>query len=441
RERMITLGECEEGLRRMHESKRQLGTELIEMGCISPANLGYALQLQLEQKLFELFSWREGQYRFNPRGEMPAMQVALELTPAKILLEGIKRSYDHDRVKKALGPIEDSVARLTDDPLDRFQEMGLDPEEAQFYALVDGKRTVNDLLRFGALPPEDGRKLLYALRCANMIHFGAAALVSQPNVPVPVPRPPPVPDLPERAVPEPELAQRQKTERLAARAQDLRRQTLFEVLGLHADCTELEVRHAFATLAKENHPDRLGADANAEARALAEEIFQQFTHAHDTLVDARKRTEYELQLHNGVQRTDGDEVSRILEAEQRFREGEKRLAAGDAPGALHEYSEAARLYPEEAEFHACMGWATWMSLAPGAGAAAQARPLIDKALQLNPRVDRAYVFRGRIARALGEERQATEEFEKALMCNPACVDALEELELATNAPAGAPRKT
>ena len=432
RERMITLPECEEGLRRMHQSKRQLGTELIELGCISPANLAYALQLQVEQKLFELFYWRDGQYRFNPRGEMPAMQVALELTPAKILLEGVKRSYDHERVKKGLGPIDDSVVRLTDDPLDRFQEMGLDPEEAQFYALVDGKRTVNELLKFGALPPEDGRKLLYALRCANMIHFGAAALVSQPNIPM-APRPPPVPDRPERAVPEPELQQRQKTERLAARAQDLRRQTLFQVLGLHADCTELEVRHAFASLAKLNHPDRLGADATAESRALAEEIFQQITHAHDTLVDPRKRAEYELQLHNGVPRTDGDEVSRILQAEERFRDGERKLAAGDPAGALREYSEAARLYPDEAEFHACVGWATWLSLAPGEGAAAQARPLIDRALQMNPRIDRAYVFRGRIARALGRSQEATEEFEKALMCNPACTEALDELELVQKA--------
>jgi len=49
------------------------------------------------------------------------------------------------------------------------------------------------------------------------------------------------------------------------------------------------------------------------------------------------------------------------------------------------------LYPDEAEFHACLGWATWLSLAPSDGAAAQARPLIERALQLNPRLDRAYV--------------------------------------------------
>ncbi|MGZ6143720.1 MAG: DUF4388 domain-containing protein, partial [Myxococcales bacterium] len=433
RERMINLAECEEGLRRMHESKRQLGTELIEMGCISPANLAYALQLQVEQKLFDVFGWTDGEYRFNPRAAMPAMQIALELTPAKILLEGIKRTYDDERAKKGLGPVEGFAVLLTDDPMDRFQDMGLDPEEAQLYALIDGKHTVRELIDFGALPPDDARKLVYALRCANMIHFEPPDAVKLPAPQPIVSRPPPLPDVPERAVPEPELIQRQVVERLAARAQDLRRGTLFDVLGLHPDATELEVRYAFAALAKENHPDRLAADAGAEARAFAEDIFQQISTAHDTLIDRQKRTEYELALGAGEQRSDGDEVQRILTAEQRFREGEALLKQGNPAGAMQAFAEASRLYPDEAEFHACLGWATWLALSPDAKAATEARLLLDKALQLNPRIDRAYVFRGRIARALGRAEEAEAEFEKALLCNPACSEALQELRLARRA--------
>ncbi len=437
RERMITLAECEEGLRRMRESKRQLGTELIEMGCISPANLAYALQLQVEQKLFDVFGWTEGEYRFNPRASMPAMQIALELTPAKTLLEGVRRTYDDARTRRGLGDVEGHSVALTDDPMDRFQDMGLDPEEAQLYALIDGRRTVRELLEFGALPPDDARKLLYALRCANMIHFALPDDRPAQAAPPPiVARPPPVPEMPERAVPEPELQLRQQVERLAARAQDLRRGTLFDVLGVRSDSSELEIRYAFAALAKENHPDRLGSDATAEARAFAEDVFAQLSFAHDTLIDRQKRTEYELQLRAGAQRSDGDEVARILKAEQRFRDGEALLAGGDTPSALQAFAEATRLYPEEAEFHACLGWATWLSFPPGEGAAAQARPLLDKALQLNPRFDRAYVFRGRIARALGHGKEAEGEFEKALLCNPACAEALHELRLSSSAAAG-----
>jgi DNA-binding response OmpR family regulator len=429
RERMITVAECEEALKRMQVSKRLLGTELIEMGHISPANLAYALQLQVEQKLYELFHWTEGSYRFNPRSEMPELQVALEATPARLLHEGIRRAYDGVRLRKALGDVEGCAVVLTDDPLDRFQDMTLDPEEAQLYALIDGKRTMRQLLDVRALPEEDARRLFYALRCANMVTFAPKGQLgyTPPKLPRVTPRPPPVP--PERAIPEPELRERQQVERLAARAQDLRRGSLFEVLGVAPGASEIEIRQAYATLAKENHPGRLGPETSAEARAFAEDIFAQLSLAHETLIDRARRGAYEVELSSGVSRSDGQEVDRILRAEQRFREGERLLEAADPRAAMEEFAEAARLYPEEAEFHACLGWATWLCLPPGDVAAAKAGPLLDRAIQLNPRLDRAYVFRGRIARALGRGAEAEAEFEKALLCNPSCAEALAELKL------------
>ncbi len=431
RERLITLRECEESLAKSQQSKRMQGTELIELGCISPANLAYALQLQLEQKLFELFVWAQGEYRFNPAAPMPGAQIALEMTPARLLLEGVKRAYDGERARAALGDVSACRVQFTNDPLDRFQDMGLEADEAQLYALIDGRRTVAELLAIsalGRLSEDDGRRVLYALRCANMIHFAAPndATPPEPESRWPrAPEPPPEAELPERALAEPELALRQQIERLAARAQDLRRGTLFEVLAVAPDASEFEVRNAFAALARESHPDRLGPDATRQARAFAEEIFRQLSLAHDTLADRGRRTEYELQLRAGVRRSDGDAVDSILDAESRFREGEALLAAGDASRARVAFEQATQLYPDEAEFHACLGWATWLEQRSEAAAL----PLLDRALALNPRIDRAYVFRGHIARALGRVREAEGEFEKALLCNPACAEALQELRL------------
>ena len=434
REKLITLQECEASLEKCQRSKRMQGTVLIEMGCISPANLSYALQLQLEQKLFDIFTWTEGDYRFNPHAQMPAAQIALEMTPAHVLLEGIRRSCEDDGIRAALGDVDQASVQLTDNPMDRFQDMGLETQEARFYALIDGRRTTAELLTQGALQglsPEDGRRILYALRCANMIHFGsprrepeAGPGLSQPaRVPTPLP---PVQEVPERGLAEPELLARQQLDRLAARAQDLLRGTLFEVLGVTRDASELEIRNAFAGLAGESHPDRLGPDASREARAFAEDIFQQLALAHDTLIERGRRVEYELQLAAGVQRPPGDAVARILSAEQQFRDGEAKLALRNYTAARTAFEEAARLYPEEAEFHACLGWAIWLEQ----GSLEQALGPLDRALVLDPRMDRAYVFRGRIARTQGRARDAEGEFEKALLCNPGCTEALQELRLA-----------
>jgi len=454
-ERMITVEECDASVKRMAESKRQQGTALIEMACISPANLAFALQLQLEQKLFDLFTWPEGDYQFNPRADPPAAQVAIEMTLARILFEGVRRHYEEDRLRRALGKdVERCTVKLAEDPLDRFQEMGLEGSEALLYGRIDGFGTVQELIEESGLAPVDALKLLYALRCAGMIAFGPPRTPtipppppmedSTPSGPQPRPRPgiaelpvqrtqkgrpPPVEALPERAVTEGELAVRQLVERLAARAQDMRRGTLFEVLGVDRAAPVDEVRRAFTSLAKENHPDRLGPDVTREARAFAEDIFAQLLNAYEVLVDPQRRAEYERTVAEGIHVSDSDEVARILAAEQCFREGEELMKRRASVAAQRAFAEAVRLYPEEAEFHAWLGWATWTAQPPGRVASSQALAHIEKALELNPRIDRAYVFRGYIHKAQGRRAEAEAEFEKALLCNPGCAEALEELRL------------
>ncbi len=94
RERMISEADCEESLKRMKAAGRQQGTVLIEMGCISPHNLRYALELQLRLKLLEVFTWTRGEFQFNTRAQPPAETVRLQMSTAAIVYEGVRRSHD-----------------------------------------------------------------------------------------------------------------------------------------------------------------------------------------------------------------------------------------------------------------------------------------------------------------------------------------------------------
>ncbi len=82
----------------MKAEGRQQGTVLIEMGCISPHNLRYALELQLRLKLLDVFGWTRGEYQFNPRASPPPETVRLEMSPAAIIYEGLRRTFDQKRL-------------------------------------------------------------------------------------------------------------------------------------------------------------------------------------------------------------------------------------------------------------------------------------------------------------------------------------------------------
>jgi CheY-like chemotaxis protein len=476
RERMISEKDCEESIRRMKESKRQQGTVLIDMGSISPHNLQYALELQLQAKLFDLFDWEDGEFQYNPAGAAPPATIQLDATTAALIKQGVLR-YPLTRLQRLLDRSLDRYVVPHPDPLFRFQDMDLDPGEERFVGRLDGKLTLRQILDLGL---EQARvyPLVYALLAAGMVTLeaapsGGAEVEAAADLPAP-PRPPPVPararagagspPLPgetqeeeaERmatdrittrlaeagGVPVPVLSgpavplpsnltaeERSLREQLAREIVELKKRDHFEVLGVSKNASMAEIKKAYFSLAKQYHPDRLYAGASVEVRNLADELFNLVSHAHDVLTDDDRRREYVKQLTSGQKSGVSSEVSKILTAEGVFQQGEAALRKREYAKARDLFAEASRLCPDEGEFRAFLGWATFQSDPKSEEAVRVARDQLSQAISLNPKIDKAYLFLGYIYKAMNYREMAEHEFEKAIQCNPDCTEALRELRL------------
>jgi len=505
RERMISEAQCEESLRRMKASRRQQGTVLMEMACISPHNLAYALNLQLRAKLFDIFSWSGGEYSFDSTTSVPPETVNLELTPAQAIYEGVRRAYGADRLGAALGPAARQYVHPAADALYALQELGLGEEEHELLRHVDGRKTVAELRSLGILAPLDCDRLVYAMRCAQALElrperapessgpgiFSAADLPPEPpemdvtedvtiRVPLPVPghrpakqaapprradaaprdrkahereAPPPrapPPRAPTREIPEaviesgphpvlPELSGKQHAEedesmlreRLAAKVAAMRKMNHFEILGVRRGATAKEISSAYVALARENHPDRVSGSTSAEVRELASQILFLISSAHDALADPKERKRYEEQLASGQKPPPpgGAEVGRILSAEAKFQKGEEQMRLGVFDEAHALFREAVELYPEEGEFHAYLGWSRFRKDPEDPRAMREAIDALERAVGLNPKSEKAYLFSGHVHKAAGNKEMAQKQFEKAIQVNPGCKEALEELSL------------
>jgi tetratricopeptide (TPR) repeat protein len=115
-----------------------------------------------------------------------------------------------------------------------------------------------------------------------------------------------------------------------------------------------------------------------------------------------------------------------LRAEESFRKGRDRLDAGDIAQAHALFRQAVDIYPLEATFFAYLGW-TQFELHPAR--AEEAVSLLERAVELNPTLERAYLYLARIRIAQGLVGAAEAQYEKALVCNPACEEALQALRL------------
>lgn len=87
----------------------------------------------------------------------------------------------------------------------------------------------------------------------------------------------------------------------------------YQILGVSASATKDEIKRAYRRLAKEHHPDRNPNDK------ISEEIFKTINLAHETLIDDRKRKEYDQSL--GSQHT---KQSHNKQEHSRTRQSRKR---------------------------------------------------------------------------------------------------------------------
>ncbi len=512
KEKMISGAECEESLRRMKASKRMQGTVLIEMGCISPHNLQHSLVLQLQHKVWDAFSWDDGEYQFIADAPLPAEPLSIGMTCAQLIHEGVKRTYDEKRLFKAFSGLDLQYVHPSDDPLYALQDVGLGPEEQELLKRADGHKTLTTLRALEVLPPFETDRFFFAMKCAQMVSFktqhvdgkpkvsyaeiAASANVMparRPSLPPPLPSmPPPLPPplpankrpaahpaepplelpwsdarlaqpmarldvppppppgaSPQRPVKKPELLAKSagsllpelsevvslprlsgqegaQREKLAAKFTAMRRLDYFELLGVKWSATREDVKRAYFALAKEYHPDKHFSSASAETRALAQQIYDLISTAHDTLTDADDRKRYIAQLEEGAKQPDDADVGKILAAEGKFQRGEELMRLRQYGDANRLFREAITLYPEEGEFHAWEGWALFQADPNRADDAVRS---IEQAVNLNPKMDKGYLFLGYIHKATGRPDRAERQFEKAIQCNPDCTEALRELRL------------
>lgn len=216
---------------------------------------------------------------------------------------------------------------------------------------------------------------------------------------------------------------------LSDRANKLDEQNFFEMLGLDATAGASKARDAYFEIVKRLHPDRLPPPL-APLAQIAQRVFSALTDAHDTLLDEDKRIRY-----IGIVRDGGGtpaaqrKLEQTIEGTVEFQKAEV-LRKSDAASAEQHARRAIELDPEQADYYALLAW-TLFERYPGEGAPlAEMLTLVDKAIGMYEKHDRAHYYRGAVLRRSGREGDAVRAFRRAVELNPKNVDAQREVRLA-----------
>ncbi len=454
REKLIKEHECDRSLQLLPTAKGKLqGTLLVEMGALSPQNLRYGLQLQLEHKLFDVFSWPEGDYHFDPRAEAPTLGVTLDLPLPMFIYEGVRKKLSDDVVAERLEATLDAYVGPHAEALHHGPDLPLDDDERALLAFADGTRTVRDVLGHRALAPKAARQLAYAMLASEVLQSSRRPLKPAPRSSTldrPPPRPPSAqpPPLPSRRSRKSDVAlnapatsagaieQRRVSvgppldadelrRRLLERARLLKRLNHFEILGVSPQAGPDELERAYAA---EREALPRAADVAADLQVPLEQIGRQLSVAYETLIDARRRVEYQIRLAAGQRAGAVEDLHRLLAADAKSRRGEHALEAGRYAEAAEHFREALSLSPDEGELQAMWAWAVYRQSPEDTIAQVDAIQRLEHAVELAPRFDRGWLWLGRVVHRAGRPGEALQHFERAVACNPDNREALTELK-------------
>ncbi len=160
-------------------------------------------------------------------------------------------------------------------------------------------------------------------------------------------------------------------------------------------------------------------------RAKLDKIITAYNVARTTLLDPGKRAAYNRELAGG-ELVEGPPA---IDTELHFRMAEELLAKKQWEQAIGMIKTVIAQAPNEADYHAALGWAAWNAGFAHASAADTARGHLNHALSINPDHPASHDYKGRIDAALRiDDAGAVFHLERALDLDPQRGEALATLE-------------
>ncbi len=141
----ISKGDLERAITLHKQTGRQLGTTLIDMGLFDKQEIGECLKLQIEEIVYNLFSWSDGDFVFHEDAKPKNAPFCVEMNTMNVVMEGTRRIDEWLEIQKVIPP-DDVLLAVVRSPKINRDEITLSLDEFRIMALINGERTVPDLI-------------------------------------------------------------------------------------------------------------------------------------------------------------------------------------------------------------------------------------------------------------------------------------------------------
>ena len=331
------------------QGRARLGKILVDRGLVSRTVLDAEMRRLVEEIVFSTFAWDTGEYRFQASSGVLDPDVALTLSTAAIIVEGIRRLPESEAFRERLGDGH-RVPILATDPMSRYQYLPLTPQEAYLLSRIDGILEVDSLLKIAGASRAATAKILYGLISCGIVEWkqeGAERPASGRggfhglNVEV-------------GAEPSDRSPGHAELVRNTYRRIDWL--THYELLGVPRDATNEKIAEAYFERSRLFHPDLRHREDLARFEKELVAVFERMKIAYQELSDPERRALYDQSLDSApasllmAESPTTDPEQRKKLAAQNFRRARQLIEEKDYHPAIEMLRAAIRFVPDNAEY-------------------------------------------------------------------------------------------
>jgi hypothetical protein len=173
----ITKPELDEMLKQQKDGQK-LGALLVEKEILTRDEVFDCLKMQIDEIVYGLFGWKDGDFEFIEGKEPPADAILTELNPMNMIMEGLRRIDEWSELKKIL-PSDDAVIELMTEPNIKTTEITLHKDELVVLALIGSGKTLSKIVEDSFLDQFDTCKALGNLLQNGLVKVGKTIPVNR----------------------------------------------------------------------------------------------------------------------------------------------------------------------------------------------------------------------------------------------------------------------
>jgi len=305
-----------------------------------------------------------------------------------------------------------TVLRSSADPMDLFQDLSIDTADNDVLSLVDGKRTLQEILSLSPLDHFQTMVTLFALLSTRILDISMQK-PDQEGIDE---------DLFKESSPKIDPVFIEKVDSLYSRLSGI---DPYSLLGIEKQATPDAIRKAYYTAAKEYHPDKHLQLPSVDLKNKLNAIFYRLTEVYRTLSNPQTRALYDGKLSVASQEPVQQSTAEL--AKTRRGQGEEALKRGAYAEARELFGQAIYLDDSVAAYYFLLGRVLLHE-----HKFREAGKMLNQALALDPSNADYLSELGHVYLRLGFRLRAKSAFEKAIKYDPRNARAITGLHMLQN---------